>query len=188
MRDQRTLANAKSLRSTPTPASGITCRTAMLALFLPSLKGRGRGWVGTHRVPSYTRPMRRVPDHMTRYARAMRSDPTEAERLVWRRISRYRPRFTRQLVVGPYILDLACRTAKLAIEFDGSQHADAIAYDAARTAWLGEAGWTVMRVWNNDVIDNCDDVVEAILDRAAECLGGTHPQPLPEREGRKREA
>jgi hypothetical protein len=27
---------------------------------------------------------------------------------------------------------------------------------------------------------------EAILAGAAECLGGTHPQPLPPREGRRR--
>ncbi|MGF7201814.1 hypothetical protein GGQ82_000854 [Sphingobium olei] len=28
-------------------------------------------------------------------------------------------------------------------------------------------------------------MVEAILHKAAECLGGTHPQPLPSREGRR---
>lgn len=42
--------------------------------------------------------------------------------MVWRRLSRYRPRFTRQLVIGPYIVDIARRSAKLALEFDGAQH------------------------------------------------------------------
>jgi hypothetical protein len=36
------------------------------------------------------------------------------------------------------------------------------------------------------VRDNPVGTAEAILARAAECLGGTHPQPLPSREGRAR--
>ena len=44
----------------------------------------------------------------------------------------------------------------------------------------------MIRFWNSDVNENADGVVEAILQKAAECLGGTHPQPLPFREGRKR--
>ena len=130
--------------------------------------------------------MRRVPEHMTANARALRNGQTDAERMIWLRISRYRPRFTRQLVIGPYIVDLACRSAKLAIEFDGSQHLDAQAYDERRSLFLIEQGWTMLRFWNGDVIENPDGVVEAILNRAAECLGGTHPQPLPGWEGRRK--
>jgi very-short-patch-repair endonuclease len=128
----------------------------------------------------------RVAPRLTGNARDLRNRPTDAERLIWQRISRYRPRFTRQLPIGPYIVDLACRPAKLAIEFDGSQHAEHMAEDARRTADLEEAGWTVIRLWNSDVLSNPEGAVEHILRRAAECLGGTHPQPLPSREGRKR--
>ena len=80
--------------------------------------------------------MKRVPEHLTANARELRSNSTKAERLLWVRLRRYRPRFTRQLVIEPYILDIACRQAKLAVELDGSQHADAIAYDNSRTAFL----------------------------------------------------
>ncbi|RHW18282.1 endonuclease domain-containing protein [Sphingomonas gilva] len=130
--------------------------------------------------------MKRVPAHMTANARALRNAPTEAERLIWRRLSRFRPKFTRQLSVGPYIVDLANREARLAVEFDGSQHLEAGDYDAQRTAFLEGQGWTVIRFWNGDVYENPDGVGEAILQKAAECLGGTHPHPLPFREGRKR--
>jgi very-short-patch-repair endonuclease len=44
------------------------------------------------------------------------------------------PRLTRQLPIGD-IIDFARRTIKLAIEIDGSQHLDAEAYDARRTAF-----------------------------------------------------
>ncbi|MBT2186723.1 endonuclease domain-containing protein [Sphingobium nicotianae] len=130
--------------------------------------------------------MRRIPDHMTARARDLRNNQTEAERKVWQRISRYRPRFTRQLVVGPYILDLACRAAKLAVEFDGSQHLETSLHDAERTAFLEARDWIVLRFWNSEVANNLDGVVETILAKTAECLGGTHPQPLPSREGRKK--
>lgn len=122
--------------------------------------------------------MRRIERKMTSRARALRSNATEAERWIWRRISRYRPRFTRQLVVGPFIVDLACRQARLAVELDGSQHIASLA-DMRRTRWLEARGWTVLRFWNNEVAQNPDGVAEAILLRAAECLAGTHPQPLP---------
>jgi len=47
----------------------------------------------------------------------------------------FRPRFTRQRIVGSYILDFYCGAAKLAVELDGSQHyeSEAIEYDKTRT-------------------------------------------------------
>src|SRR3546814_12775817 len=69
-----------------------------------------------------TKPqMKRVPRHLTENARALRNGATETERLLWRKLSRYRPRFTRQLVVGPYIIDLACGEARLGIELDRAE-------------------------------------------------------------------
>ena len=58
--------------------------------------------------------------------------------------------------------------------------------DLVRDEWLRSEGWAVFRVWNNNVHENPAGTVEAIVARAAECLGGTHPQPLPSREGRIR--
>ncbi|PAL20274.1 hypothetical protein CD928_17890 [Sphingopyxis sp. GW247-27LB] len=130
--------------------------------------------------------MKRVPPEMTERARQMRRDSTPAERKLWRLLSRYRPAFTRQLVVGTYIVDLACREAKLAVELDGSQHLDQKTYDAKRTAYLESMGWRVVRLWNSEVITNPEGAAEFLLAQAAECLGGTHPQPLPSREGRVR--
>ncbi len=129
--------------------------------------------------------MPRVPPRLTNNARQLRRQSTEAERIVWRQLSRYRPRFTRQLVVGSYILDIACRPAKLAIELDGGQHAEAADYDRERTEFLQSLGWRVMRFWNSVVATNPDGVAEAILLAVWERIG-THPQPLPVfREGRE---
>ncbi len=100
-------------------------------------------------------------------------------------ISRLRPKFTRQLPIGPYIADSACRQAKLVVELDGGQHADC-ERDKRRDAFLEAKGWTILRIWNNALDENPEGVFEAIVASAAECLGGTHPRPLPSREGRVR--
>src|SRR3954469_8864422 len=128
---------------------------------------------------------RRVPLRDTEQARALRNGATPEERALWNLLSRYRPKFTRQLPIGPYKADFACRQARLVIEIDGSQHIESV-YDARRTDYLHAEGWTVVRFWNSDMHANPDGVAEAILLKAAECLGGTHPQPLPPREGRVR--
>ncbi len=132
--------------------------------------------------------MKRVDPQLTQNARRLRNNSTKAERLLWLRLRQYRPRFTRQLAVGTYIVDLACREAKLAVEVDGGQHAEkTLSYDARRTTFLEAQGWSVVRLWNNEVERNPDGAAELVLLRCAERLGGaTHPRPLPSREGRKR--
>ena len=143
---------------------------------------------------------RRIPKRQTDRARQLRSEATDQERILWNRLSRYRPKFTRQLSIGPFTADLACRQARLIVEVDGSQHIDSVS-DSQRTTYLESEGWTVIRFWNNEVTENPDGVGEAILLKAAECLGGTHPHRggrsvprtdqraatiLPSREGRTR--
>ena len=139
--------------------------------------------MGEHRSPRYSRVMRRrIDPELT--ARDLRIRATDAERALWRRLSGQRPRWTRQLPLGRFIVDLACRRARIAVELDGGQHLDAVDYDARRTRWLEQNGWCVVRLWNSDVLANLDGAAEYLLSIAAECLGGTHPQPLPCREGR----
>jgi very-short-patch-repair endonuclease len=58
----------------------------------------------------YANPMlRRIDPELTARARDLRNNPTEAELAVWHRIARYRPAFTRQLVIAPFIIDVARR-------------------------------------------------------------------------------
>ena len=64
--------------------------------------------------------------------------------------------------IGPYFADFACFSAKLVVELDGGQHATAHAYDEARTRFIEREGYRVLRFWNNDVLTNCDGVVQMI--------------------------
>jgi very-short-patch-repair endonuclease len=65
-------------------------------------------------------------DRQQEFARQMRAQPTDAERVLWQRlrhdVALIGPHFRRQALVGPFIVDFASRKAKLVIELDGGQH------------------------------------------------------------------
>ena len=73
-------------------------------------------------------------------------------------------RFTRQKVLGKYIVDFYCAKAKLIIELDGSQHYEDsnVQKDADRTAFLEGYGLKVIRIANNEVHHNFRGVCEYI--------------------------
>ena len=67
----------------------------------------------------------------------------------------------------------------------GGQRVSTIEDDLRRTAWLNAQGYTLLRFWNNDVIENVDGVLERIaeeLRRLAVGIGSPHPNPLPQGE------
>jgi very-short-patch-repair endonuclease len=73
--------------------------------------------------------------------------------------------FRRQQPIGHYIVDFFCPAAKLIVEVDGEQHAlgNHPTTDAIRTEWLQAQGYTVVRFWTNEVMDDLDAVCAAIL-------------------------
>jgi very-short-patch-repair endonuclease len=113
-------------------------------------------------------PVSRMDRESLDRARRMRSEMTRAEVILWTRLQRRQLlgfQFKRQKKIGPYYADFACSAAMLVVEVDGATHSSAEerAYDAARTAFLESQGWTVVRVWNDDVYRNEVGVVETIL-------------------------
>ncbi len=72
-------------------------------------------------------------------ARALRKEPTAAERRLWEAISQRRLeglRFRRQHPVGRFILDFYCPASKLVVKLDGGIHAEQVERDQERTAVL----------------------------------------------------
>jgi very-short-patch-repair endonuclease len=95
----------------------------------------------------------------------MRHVATGAEKKLWR-LLRSRQldafKFRRHVPIGNYIVDFVCHEKRLIVEADGGQHAEN-AKDTERDCWLIEAGYRVLRFWNNDVLKNPNGVLEAIL-------------------------
>lgn len=71
-------------------------------------------------------------------------------------------KFTRQLPIGPYFADFACREQWLVIEIDGSQHAGSV-HDIQRDAFINAQGYSILRFWNHDVVRKRGEVCETIL-------------------------
>jgi len=72
--------------------------------------------------------------------------------------------FTRQKILGNYIVDFYCPQAKLVIELDGGQHytRDGKAKDRDRDNYLNEQDLQVLRISDRDVMKNIDGVVTRI--------------------------
>ncbi len=101
----------------------------------------------------------------TERTRALRKNPTEAERSLWKHL-RLRQlegeKFRRQQPLGRYVVDFVCLEKRLTVELDGGQHAEQVGSDAERTAWLEAQGFRVLRFWNHDVMKDIEAVKEVI--------------------------
>lgn len=114
------------------------------------------------------------------HAKSMRSTQTPAEERLWYFLRAHRflgLEFKRQKPLGPYIVDFVCMERGLVIELDGGQHGDQVAYDRERDAWLAGQGFTVLRSWNHDVMNQIGSVLERIR-QAVEAPSS--PTPLPQ--------
>ena len=101
----------------------------------------------------------------TERARDLRAHQTEAEALLWSELRGRRCngwKFRRQVPLKGYIADFLCAEAKLIVELDGGQHADS-AYDRVRDARLNEAGYRILRFWNDEVIQQREWTLERII-------------------------
>lgn len=102
------------------------------------------------------------------FSRQLRSNMTEAEKLLWSRIRRKQlkgKQFFRQRIIGCYIVDFFCPKDKLVIELDGSQHYtdQGMKKDRARDEFLRSKGLTVLRFSDREVFKNIEGVLEIIF-------------------------
>ena len=113
----------------------------------------------------------------TARARRLRSDSTDAERVLWRLLRNRQLagwKFRRQAPIGRYVVDFVCFENQLIVEVDGGQHQARARADAKRTKWLTSQGFRVIRYWNNQVLTETSAVQEAVL---AALEARTSPSP-----------
>jgi very-short-patch-repair endonuclease len=112
--------------------------------------------------------------YLTPNAKKLRKDMTKEERHLWYDFLSGSPvKFTRQKIIGNYIVDFYCSKAKLIIELDGSQHyeKEGKVSDMQRDGYMQSLGITVLRYSNLDVTQNFDGVCEDISRRVEELTG-----------------
>jgi very-short-patch-repair endonuclease len=103
------------------------------------------------------------------YARGLRRRSTEAEQKLWDLLRNKQlkgKKFRRQHAIANYVVDFYCHECKIAIELDGNFHMEAEAkeYNNSRTTLLNEIGVTVLRFWNEEVINDASSVPQKISD------------------------
>lgn len=99
-------------------------------------------------------------------AKELHRNMTPAEVKLWARLRAHRLEgihFRNQHAIGNYVVDFCAPRKKLIIELDGSQHMEQEGYDTERTGYLESKGYTVLRFWNNNVINDIDGVIRAII-------------------------
>jgi len=107
------------------------------------------------------------PKHTKAQRKYLRNNSTKSEIILWtkfkgRNLSGYK--FRRQHGVGNYILDFYCPSLNLAIEIDGEPHFSKSGKqkDQKKDQFLNEAGISVLRFTNNDILQNIEGVVTAL--------------------------
>jgi very-short-patch-repair endonuclease len=113
----------------------------------------------------------------TNRSRVLRDAETSAEGLLWQRLRDRRLdgfKFVRQLPIGPYFADLACRELRVIVEIDGATHFTdhELAKDVERTGKLEAMGYRIYRVTNTDVYNNMRGVLDGLLHLLREIEGG----------------
>ncbi len=106
-------------------------------------------------------------------SKELRKNMTPEEKKLWYDFLKKLP-FTinRQKMIGPYILDFYCHSARLAIELDGAQHyePDGKAKDQVRDKFLVDNNIKVLRYTNIQIHENfegiCYDIKKNIEKRA----------------------
>ncbi len=100
---------------------------------------------------------------------------TPQERKLWYLFLRKYPvKIYKQRIIGPFIVDFYCASAKLVIELDGSQHytEQGQSYDVERTRILNSYGLKVIRFSNFEVNTMFPEVCDAIHRIIQGRLGG----------------
>ncbi|WP_425584658.1 DNA mismatch repair protein MutS [Viridibacterium curvum] len=125
-----------------------------------------------------------LPEDLKNFARELRHNQTDAESALWYVLRDRRmagAKFRRQHPIEPYVLDFYCHELKLAIELDGGQHNEAQGrtHDEVRSAFLAGQGISVLRFWNNDVLQQSEAVLTAIFNAV------TTPSPQPLSQGER---
>jgi crossover junction endodeoxyribonuclease RuvC len=101
----------------------------------------------------------------TERARELRANSTDVERKLWAQLRAKRfegHKFRRQEPLLGFTVDFVCHEKRLVIELDGGQHNDNPDADTRRAKLLNQAGFNVIRFWNNDITENIDGVVDRI--------------------------
>ncbi|MSR67679.1 DUF559 domain-containing protein [Candidatus Peribacteria bacterium] len=107
------------------------------------------------------------PSSVVANARAMRKEPTKAEKLLWEALRKHKIKgyyFRRQRPIGSCIIDFYCEELHIGIEVDGGIHdeKEQRMYDEWRSEHLALRGIRLVRFTNDQIMHHMSDVIASI--------------------------
>ncbi len=125
-----------------------------------------------------------VPPKLIEFARNLRKNQTDAEKLIWQLLRNRQianTKFRRQHPIGQYIADFYCHEHKLVIELDGSQHysEQGLSRDQIRTNAIEKQGIKVLRFDNRQVLTETEAVIESIYFTLTQTLSQRERASIP---------
>ena len=116
------------------------------------------------------------PEKLQR-AKQLRKNMTPEERKIWEKLRAKRLngiKFRRQQIIAGFIVDFYCHAAKLIIEIDGEIHQKQTEQDAEREKILLAYGLRILRIKNEQINHNLDQILKLILEH---CLNQSTEAP-----------
>ncbi len=106
-------------------------------------------------------------EFLKNHVKSLRKNMTEFEIKLWKSLRDRRfcnVKFRRQVPIDNYIADFVCFEKRLIIELDGSGHVEdgQVEYDKKRDEYFTSIGYKVLRVWNSDITNNYEKVLDLI--------------------------
>lgn len=120
------------------------------------------------------------------FSKDNRQNPTEAEATIWEHVrnNKLGHKVRRQHAIGIFIADFVCLDKTLVIEIDGDYHLNNKEYDVARTAFLKEQGFNVIRFTNDEIKTDLDNVLRKVKSALDEAPSSKNSSSLSSGEGR----
>ena len=107
----------------------------------------------------------KVTSSKVQRAKELRRQMTQEEKILWQHLRAnrlHRFHFRRQQIIDGFIVDFYCHAARLVIEVDGKIHQQQVEYDADRDRILSARGLRLLRISNEDVRQNLEQVLAII--------------------------
>jgi len=143
---------------------------------------------GSKALPSGWGAFHDYPKAHISLAKNLRNNATLPEKTLWSYLNKSQLeniKFRRQQPIGNYVVDFMAPREKIIIELDGNQHNkdDNIIYDRQRDNYLKNCGFTIIRIWNNDIFSNIEGVIEHIKNIINDPTRKSKISTLPQGEG-----
>ena len=151
----------------------------------PNLSPGERGASSERNEKGYETSNKKYWHILKQFSKDNRKNQTEEEDALWQSVRNNKLGFKirRQHTIGTFIADFVCLDKRLVIEVDGEYHLNNKDYDDARTTFLKDEGFDVIRFTNDEVINSLQTVLVKIKSTLESRVSIRSTSPSPSEKG-----